>query len=82
MKLREWEQTLQQMIEESNQQPKESGKSKLLTEWRTKLAREPYLLQPYQIDEIVREFRKRLTSVNPQPTSISLAQTTLTASLT
>jgi hypothetical protein len=28
--------------------------------WRAKLEKEPTLLQPYQIDEIVREVRRRL----------------------
>ena len=69
MKLHDWELTIQQIIEESNHEPKESGKSRLLMEWRTKLAREPHLLQPFQIDEIVREVRKRLTSVSLQPSS-------------
>ena len=63
MKLRDWEVTIQQMIEESNHEPKESGKYRVLTRWRAKLAQEPYHLQLYQIDEIVREFRDRLTSV-------------------
>jgi hypothetical protein len=69
MKLHDWELTIQQIIEESNHEPKESGKSRLLMEWRAKLAREPHLLQPYQIDEIVREIRKRLTSSSLQPGS-------------
>ena len=71
MKLHDWELTIQQMIEESNHEPKESGKSRVLMEWRAKLAQEPHLLQPFQIDEIVREVRKRLTSVSPQPSSSS-----------
>ena len=69
MKLHDWEQTIQQIIDESNREPKESGKSRQLMEWRTKLAREPHLLQPFQIDEIVREVRKRLTDVSLQPSS-------------
>ena len=69
MKLQGWEVTIQQIVEESSREPKESGKSRLLTEWRAKLAREPHLLQPFQIDEIVREVRKRLTSVSLQPSS-------------
>jgi hypothetical protein len=80
MKLQDWEQTIRQLVEESNHEPKESGKSRVLTEWRAKLGREPHLLQPYQIDEIVREVRKRLTSINPQPSSGSLAGLTLAAS--
>ena len=34
--------------------------SKVLMEWRAKLEKEPSLLQPFQIDEIVREVRQRL----------------------
>ena len=30
--------------------------------WRAKLEKEPTLLQPYQIDEIVREVRRRLVN--------------------
>ena len=80
MKLRDWEQTVQQVIEESNHEPKESGKSRVLMQWRAKLAQEPHLLEPFQIDEIVREVRKRLTSVSPQPSSDSPARLTLAAS--
>lgn len=80
MKLHDWEQTIRQIVEESNHEPKESGKSRLLMEWRTKLAREPHLLQPFQIDEIVREVRKRLTSVSLQPSSVSPAPLPLAAS--
>ena len=80
MKLRDWEQTIQQIIEESNHEPKESGKSRVLMEWRTKLAREPHLLQPFQIDEIVREIRKRLTNASLQPSSVSPPPLTLAAS--
>jgi hypothetical protein len=63
MKMRDWEATIQKMLEESNREPKESGKHRVLTRWRTKLAQEPYLLQLYQIDAIVREYRNRLPSV-------------------
>ena len=66
MRLHDWEQTIQQMIEESHHEPKESGKSKVLMEWRARLAQTPHFLQPFQIDEIVRELRKRLTSVSVQ----------------
>ena len=73
MKLRDWEVTIQQMVEESNREPKESGKYRVLTRWRAKLAQEPYRLQLYQIDEIVREYRNRLTSVALQTGSLSPA---------
>jgi|SRR5688572_21143264 hypothetical protein len=67
MKLKDWELTIQQMIEEFNCEPKESGKQKMLMVWREKLAKDPYLLQLYQIDEIVREVRKRLKPGPQQP---------------
>jgi hypothetical protein len=35
-----------------------------LMAWRVKLAKEPHLLPPFQIDEIVREARQRLIQVN------------------
>ena len=63
MKLSDWEVTIQQMIVESNHEPKESGKQKGLRDWRAKLALEPHLLQPFQIEQLVREVRKRLSNV-------------------
>ncbi len=74
MNLQDWELTIQQIVEESNHEPKESGKQRVLTGWRAKLAQEPHLLEPYQIDEIVREVRKRLTSVSLQPSGRSPAR--------
>jgi hypothetical protein len=71
MKLRDWEVTIQQMLEESNHEPNESGKHRVLTRWRAKLAKEPYRLQLYQIDAIVREFRNRLPRVVLQAGSCS-----------
>jgi hypothetical protein len=56
-----WEATIQQIVAESNHEPKESGKHRILTAWRAKLEKEPTSLRPFQIDEIVREVRKRLT---------------------
>ena len=77
MKLQDQEPTVQQMIEDSNREPKESGKFRVLMEWRAKLAQEPHLLQPFQIDEIVREVRKRLTSVSLPPSSAFPGTTSL-----
>jgi hypothetical protein len=74
MKMRDWEVTIQKMIEESNREPKESGKHRVLTQWRAQLAQEPYLLPLYQIDEIVREFRTRLTSAALQTSGRSPSQ--------
>lgn len=70
MKLQDWELTIQQIIEASNNEPKESGKYKVLTEWRSKLAKTERPLQPFQIDEIVREVRKRLTNSQPANRSV------------
>ncbi len=64
MNLKNWETTIKQIADESNQQPAESGRQRLLTAWRTKLAKEPTLLKPFQIDEIVREVRTRLPHGN------------------
>jgi len=60
MKTSEWEQIVQSIVDESNNQPKEAAKNRILIEWRAKLEREPTLLSPHKIDEIVREVRRRL----------------------
>jgi hypothetical protein len=60
MNLHEWEPTISQIVRESNHELKESAKHKVLTTWRAKLEEEPTSLQPFQIDDIVREVRKRL----------------------
>lgn len=78
MKLRDWEPIVRQITEESDHEPKESGKHRILMKWRATLAQEPHLLQLYEIDEIVREVRRRLTSVSPEPSSGSPAPLTLT----
>lgn len=66
MKLQQWEPTIQQMVEECNLEPKDSGKYKVLTAWRAKLALEPHFLQPFQIDEIVRKVREKFMNVTSQ----------------
>ena len=60
MSLKEWEVTIQKIVDECNQEPKIADR--VLMEWRGKLEKEPTLLQPFQIDEIVREVRSRLIS--------------------
>ena len=60
MNLATWETTIQAIVDESNRQRKESGKYKILNDWRAKLEKEPTSLRPFQIDEIVREVRQRL----------------------
>ena len=61
MRLEEWEVTMQTMVDECNNE--QQRPDRVLMEWRAKLEKEPTLLQPFQIDEIVREVRRRL-SVN------------------
>jgi hypothetical protein len=81
MTLKNWATTIQQMIEESNDQPLESGKHKVLTVWRANLAKEPHLLQPFQIDEIVREVRKGLTTGQQRTTGTQPRITTATSAI-
>ena len=59
MRFKDWEVTIQKILDESAQEQKEAGKDRILTEWRVRLEKEPTCLQPYQIDEIVREVRRR-----------------------
>ena len=58
MRLQDWETTIQEIVDECNHDQK--GASKVLIAWRVKLEQEPTLLQPFQIDQIVREVRQRL----------------------
>ena len=58
MRLQDWEVTIQKIIDECNHEQK--GADKVLIAWRVKLEKEPTLLQPFQIDEIIREVRQRL----------------------
>jgi len=60
MRLKEWEVTIQKIVDECNHD--EKGSDRVLMEWRAKLEKEPHLLQPFKIDEIVREVRSRLIS--------------------
>jgi hypothetical protein len=58
MRLQDWEATIQEIVDECNHEIKGAGK--VLIAWRVKLGQEPTLLQPFQIDQIVREVRQRL----------------------
>ncbi len=60
MRFQKWEVTIQEIVDECNHEEKRSDK--VLMDWRAKLAKEPTLLQPFQIDEIVREVRQRLSN--------------------
>jgi len=59
MRLEKWEVTIQEIVDECNHEEKTSDK--ILVEWRAKLEKEPHLLEPFQIDEIVRAVRSRLS---------------------
>ena len=59
MRLEKWEVTIQQMIDECNHQQERSDR--VLMKWRVNLEKEPTLLKPFQIDEIVRAVRHRLS---------------------
>lgn len=60
MRLQEWEATIREIVDECNHE--EEGANKVLIAWRAKLEKEPTLLQPFQIDKIVRETRQRLSN--------------------
>ncbi len=62
MRLQEWEVTIQKIIDECNHE--QTRVDTVLTAWRAKLEKEPTLLQPFQIDEIVREVRQRLSNLS------------------
>ncbi len=59
MRLQDWETTIQEIVDECNHDQKRVGK--VLIAWRVKLEQEP-TLQPFQIDQIVREVRQRLST--------------------
>jgi hypothetical protein len=62
MRLHKWEVTIQQIVDECSND--ENGADRILMAWRAKLEKEPTLLKPFQIDEIVREVRQRLSKVS------------------
>lgn len=59
MHIMEWEVTIQKIIDDCNRE--QARMDTVLKAWRTKLEREPTLLQPFQIDVVVREVRRRLS---------------------
>ena len=63
MRLHKWEVTIQQIVDECKHD--EKGSDRVFMKWRAKLEKEPTLLQPFRIDEIVREARQRLSNVSP-----------------
>jgi len=58
MRLKDFEATIQEIVDECSHDQKAAGR--VLIAWRAKLEQEPTLLQPFQIDQIVREVRQRL----------------------
>ena len=58
MRLKDWEATIQEIVDDYNYDQKGAGK--VLIAWRVKLEQEPTSLQPFQIDQIVRAVRQRL----------------------
>jgi hypothetical protein len=60
MRSEELEVTIQKIIDECNHD--EDGSDRIIMAWRAKLEKEPTLLQPFQIDEIVRAVRDRLSN--------------------
>ena len=64
MRLQEWEVTIQKIVDECNHEQEETGEDRILMKWRAKLEKEPALLKPFQIDEIMREVRQRLSNAS------------------
>ena len=62
MRLKEWEATIQKIVDECNREQKRPDK--VLIAWREKLEKDPTLLKPFQIDEIVRAVRHRLSNAS------------------
>lgn len=60
MRLQEWDGTVQTIIAECGHEQKKADR--ILMAWRAKLEKEPTSLQPFQIDEIIREARGRLSN--------------------
>jgi hypothetical protein len=62
MSLQKSEVTIQKIIDECNHE--QTRVDTVLMEWRAKLEKEPTLLKAFQIDEIVRTVRQRLSNPN------------------
>ena len=63
MRLEDWAVTIQKMTDECN--PVQTTPDRVLKLWRVKLEKEPTLLKPFEIDQIVREVRSKLGNVSP-----------------
>ncbi len=62
MRLHKWEATIQEIVDECNHE--QTRVDTVLTAWRAKLEKEPTVLQPFQIDKIVREVQQRLSNLS------------------
>ena len=62
MSLQKSEVTIQKIIDECNHE--QTRVDTVLMAWRAKLEKEPTLLKAFQIDEIVRTVRQRLSNPN------------------
>jgi hypothetical protein len=58
MRLQGWEEIVQSITDDCHRQ--QQRENQVLVGWRARLEKEPTLLRPYQIDEIVRAVRRRL----------------------
>lgn len=74
MNLANWEGFIKQIVAEYQQETSLGRRQKILKDWRVKLEGEPTFLEPFQIDEIIREVRKRLDSDPSYPPQPDLAQ--------
>lgn len=63
MHLQDWEVTIQEIVDECKSEQKAMGENTILLKWRAKLEKEPTRLEPFQIDEIVREVRRRFNDL-------------------
>ena len=63
MRLEDWAVTIQKMTDECNHV--QTTPDRVLKQWRVKLEKEPTLLQPFEIDQIVRAVRRKLGNVSP-----------------
>ena len=64
MDLQKWEVTIQEIVRECNHVQNEMSDDRIFMKWRAKLEKEPTLLEPFQIDEIIREVRQRLSKLS------------------
>ena len=64
MHLEDWEVTIQEIVDECVREQDEMRDDRILMKRRAKLEKEPTLLEPFQIDEIIREVRRRLSKLS------------------